>query len=85
MHVQVVPPLRTYDAHSGVVEDVAWHQHHPVIFASVGDDKKLMIWDVREKKPRNTTEAHTAEVNCVQARRRCPPRLTCCACDHTRL
>jgi histone-binding protein RBBP4 len=45
---------------------VAWHGIHPDIFASVGDDKKLMIWDLREKSPRSTTEAHTAEVNCVQ-------------------
>jgi WD40 repeat protein len=69
--MQVVPALHTYDSHSGVVEDVAWHGIHPDIFASVGDDKKLMIWDLREKLPRGTTEAHSAEVNCVQAR---PPQ-----------
>ena len=34
---------------AGVVEDVAWHLHHHEIFGSVADDKKLMIWDTREK------------------------------------
>ena len=34
---------------AGVVEDVAWHLHHENIFGSVADDKKLMIWDTREK------------------------------------
>ena len=68
VRLQVVQALHTYNGHSGVVEDVAWHSLHPDIFASVGDDKKLMIWDLRERNPRSTTEAHTAEVNCVQAR-----------------
>lgn len=64
--MQAVQALQTYDAHSGVVEDVAWHSKHPDLFASVGDDKTLMLWDLRERSPRSTTEAHTAEVNCVQ-------------------
>ena len=34
----------------GVVEDVAWHLHHSSMFGSVADDKKLMIWDIREKQ-----------------------------------
>ena len=34
---------------AGVVEDVAWHLHHHEIFGSVAGDKKLMIWDTREK------------------------------------
>ena len=62
----MVRALHTYDAHTGVVEDVAWHGRHPDIFASVGDDKNLMLWDLREKSPRKQTKAHAAEVNCVQ-------------------
>lgn len=58
----------TYVAHQGVVEDVAWHQHHTDIFGSVGDDKQLILWDTR-KPPRDgvmvACEAHTAEVNCL--------------------
>jgi len=42
----------TYVAHSGVIEDVAWHQHHTDIFGSVGDDKQLILWDTR-KPPRD--------------------------------
>lgn len=37
-----------YYAHSGVVEDVAWHHHHEYMFGSVGDDKKLILWDTRK-------------------------------------
>ncbi|KAJ9529641.1 hypothetical protein QJQ45_014414 [Haematococcus lacustris] len=57
-----------YSKHEGVVEDVAWHCHHPNIFGSVGDDKQLILWDLR--RPPNTnvmvhSEAHVAEVNCL--------------------
>jgi hypothetical protein len=37
-----------YSEHSGVIEDVAWHQHHADIFGSVGDDKQLVLWDTRK-------------------------------------
>ena len=39
----------------GVVEDVAWHLHHNSIFGSVADDKKLMIWDIREGKTKDVS------------------------------
>lgn len=29
------------------MQDVAWHCHHAGIFGSVGDDKQLILWDVR--------------------------------------
>lgn len=41
-----------YMQHQGVIEDVAWHQHHMDIFGSVGDDKQLILWDTR-KPPRD--------------------------------
>ena len=28
---------------------MAWHNHHPHIFGSVGDDKQLIIWDTRQR------------------------------------
>jgi histone-binding protein RBBP4 len=62
---QTLQALTTYNGHAGVVEDVAWHCHHPTIFGSCGDDKKLIIWDTRSPQPQKYTEAHTAEVNCV--------------------
>ena len=34
--------------HDSVVEDVAWHKTEEHIFGSVGDDKKLKIWDSRQ-------------------------------------
>lgn len=60
--------LCTYEGHSDVVEDVAWHNFHGSIFGSVGDDRKLLIWDTREKdrkKPLHKVDAHKAEINCL--------------------
>ncbi|TDH65454.1 hypothetical protein CCR75_008013 [Bremia lactucae] len=65
---KTVQPLRKYSGHSDVIEDVAWHMHNSKIFGSVGDDKKLLIWDMRSEsydKPATTVYAHTAEVNCL--------------------
>ncbi|KAI9593650.1 WD40-repeat-containing domain protein [Syncephalis fuscata] len=65
---------RTMDAqhkftgHTAVVEDVAWHTLHGSLFASVGDDMKLMVWDLRTgntTKPYLSVTAHSAEVNSV--------------------
>lgn len=73
--IQSLPPnasslaaLSIYCGHGGVVEDVAWHPRHTDIFGSVGDDKKLILWDMR--KPADAAqdkevEAHMAEVNCL--------------------
>lgn len=60
--------LSQYEGHTEVVEDVAWHTHHKSVFGSVGDDRKLMIWDTREKdrkKPLHKVDAHKGEINCV--------------------
>jgi len=55
-----------FKGHSSVVEDVQFHLHHESIFGSVGDDKKLMIWDTRSSdKPANIVDAHSNEVNCL--------------------
>lgn len=57
-----------YAAHTNVVEDVAWHLHHENLFGSVGDDKRLMIWDTRScqaDKASHSVEAHVAEINCL--------------------
>jgi len=45
-----------------VVEDVCWNKHDGNQFASVSDDKKLKIWDMRNKNPANSIEAHVAEI-----------------------
>lgn len=64
---RTLSPLQTYKGHTAGVEDVAWHMQHDSIFASVGDDKQLMIWDIRDEsyKPIHSVEAHTSGINCV--------------------
>lgn len=61
-------PSCIYEYHTDIVEDVAWHNFHNSIFASVGDDRKMLIWDTREKdrkKPFHKIDAHRGEINCV--------------------
>ena len=61
-------PARVYTGHTAWVEDVAWSPLIDPIFASVGDDKKLMIWDTRSSvlnKAHFSVDAHAAEINCV--------------------
>jgi len=60
--------MMTFSGHTAVVEDVAWHLLHDSMFGSVGDDKKLLLWDTRSQhsdKPSQIIEAHSAEVNCL--------------------
>jgi histone-binding protein RBBP4 len=54
-----------FAGHSDVVEDVDWHRHHECLFGSVGDDRKLMIFDTRHdaRSPIYQVDAHTADVN----------------------
>jgi histone-binding protein RBBP4 len=49
-------------AHEDLVEDVAWHLKDENIFGSVGDDCKLMVWDLRTNKPEQSIAAHEKEV-----------------------
>ncbi|KAJ2557625.1 Histone acetyltransferase type B subunit 2, partial [Coemansia sp. RSA 1836] len=63
---QSLQPLVVFRGHTGIVEDVAWHQMHPDIFASVGDDRRLLVWDTRKPaQPAHDVVAHESEVNCV--------------------
>jgi histone-binding protein RBBP4 len=61
-------PNGIYEGHTDVVEDVAWHNHHSNIFGSVGDDRKLLIWDTRDrdrKRPLHNIDAHKGEIHCL--------------------
>lgn len=42
-------------------QDVAWHCHHADIFGSVGDDKQLILWDVRRPPSQGAAALATAE------------------------
>ena len=58
-------PTNVYEAHSQVIEDVCWNYHDGNVFASVSDDKRLLIWDTRDKQPSANIEAHVAEIMSV--------------------
>jgi WD40 repeat protein len=62
-----VQPLRKFAGHTDVVEDVAWHRHHPDIFASCGDDRQLMLWDLRNAggAPHQKITAHDGDAMSV--------------------
>jgi histone-binding protein RBBP4 len=59
-------PVKIFDEHKGVVEDVCWHKKHPDMFATCGDDRKLMLWDLKQDKPIHNIEAHSQEINSVE-------------------
>ncbi|ORE06012.1 WD-40 repeat-containing protein [Rhizopus microsporus var. microsporus] len=59
-------PLQVYRGHTSCVEDVSWNATNDCIFASVADDKKLMIWDTRSPgQPAQSVQAHTTDINSV--------------------
>jgi len=63
-----ISPVRVYTGHSAWVEDVAYSPLVDHVFGSVGDDKKLMIWDSRSSdgsKALFNVEAHSMEINCL--------------------
>ncbi len=59
-----VEPLTKYEEHSGGVNDVCWNRQQPEVFASVGEDKRILLWDTRKesKKPTHQVEAHFGEI-----------------------
>lgn len=58
-------PLKIVEEHKGVVEDVSWNKQDENLFASCGDDRKLMLHDLRQERPISIVEAHSQEVNSV--------------------
>jgi len=61
-----VQALTTFRGHSSVVEDVDWSKQQDHIFASVGDDSQLLVWDSREASPvKKVVAAHEKDINCV--------------------
>lgn len=63
-----INPIRTWQGHDSVVEDVDCHKHHPHLFGSVGDDSKLLIWDSRNSSnspAHEALQAHNGDINCL--------------------
>ena len=60
-----IDPLVKWEAHTQVVEDVAWNHFSVNEFASVSDDKKMKIWDKRQQFCGQSIEAHVAEIMSV--------------------
>eukprot|EP00803_Ostreobium_quekettii_P008693 evm.model.scf_442.1 EVM.evm.TU.scf_442.1 scf_442:856-5839(+) len=59
-----LPAVNTFTEHKGVVEDIAWHNQYNYLFGSCGDDKNVMLWDLRQRKSlHQSIQAHPAEVN----------------------
>jgi len=82
----VVSAKETFVGHTSVVEDVAYHCHHPQLFGSVGDDCKLMIWDLRDgrnDKAKHTVDAHNKEINCLAFNPFAENLLATGSADHT--
>ena len=57
--------IRLDNAHSMIVEDVCLNHHDQNEFASVSDDKKLKIWDMRQRNSAKSIDAHVAEIMSV--------------------
>lgn len=65
---QDVQASQTRKGHTEGVEDVDWHKSYTHMFGSVGDDKQLLFWDVREvtdKPSQQVVKAHDDNVNCL--------------------
>ena len=45
-----------------MVEDVSWHLKNENLFGSVGDDCRLVIWDMRTNQTQHSVKAHKKEV-----------------------
>ncbi|KAJ7922802.1 WD40 repeat-like protein [Mycena leptocephala] len=61
-----IEPTNVFRGHTSVVGDVDWHPSKENVFASVGDDKMLMIWDTRAPTEASTKiQAHDREILAV--------------------
>jgi len=61
-----IEPTTVFRGHTAVVGDVDWHATQDHTFASVGDDKMLMVWDTRASgEPVLKIQAHEREILAV--------------------
>ncbi|KAJ3753894.1 histone-binding protein RBBP4 or subunit C of CAF1 complex-domain-containing protein [Lentinula raphanica] len=61
-----IQPTTTFRAHTSVVGDVDWHPKKEYLFASVGNDMMLMLWDTRSPGgPVTKVQAHNRDILAV--------------------
>lgn len=61
-----IEPTTVFHGHTSVVGDVDWRVGRTSEFASVGDDKMLMVWDIRSPlEPKIKIQAHDREILAV--------------------
>lgn len=61
-------PKSIFSGHGDVVEDVAWHARDAHLIGSVGDDRKIMLWDVRkggDSAVKVVNDAHNGDINSI--------------------
>eukprot|EP01024_Parvocaulis_polyphysoides_P044309 TRINITY_DN407_c0_g6_i1.p1 TRINITY_DN407_c0_g6~~TRINITY_DN407_c0_g6_i1.p1 ORF type:complete len:386 (-),score=63.53 TRINITY_DN407_c0_g6_i1:836-1993(-) len=59
-------PFVTYSKHEGFVEGVSWKINDENVFGSCGDDKKVILYDLRSEQVASQEEPfHEAEVNAI--------------------
>ena len=62
-------PAATFEAHTDVVNDVAWHKIHAALCGSVGDDGRALVWDTRAADRRQPAlrvdHAHRGGAMCI--------------------
>lgn len=61
-----IEPTTVFRGHTSVVGDVDWHATNENLFASVGDDRMLILWDTRSPtEPKLQVQAHDREILAV--------------------
>ncbi|KAH3763471.1 retinoblastoma-associated proteins 46/48 [Pelomyxa schiedti] len=81
---QPVSPSNIFKGHSSAVEDVAWHVKQEHVFGSVGDDKQLLMWDIREpSRFVQSVVAHKMDVHSIAFNPFCEHLLATSSADKT--
>lgn len=76
-------PVRQLERHTEVISEVAWSGYQADLLASVGDDRKLILWDCRQNQPAHCLDAHNSEVNAVDFNKKDPNLLATGSTDKT--
>merc|ERR550537_860813 len=42
-----IAPLHSLSGHADALEDLSWSHFHPQVIASCGDDRSLLLWDLK--------------------------------------